>query len=274
MYIFRKLKTNERASLLILVLFLLSFPLLYITIMNGPKAGWVAWGFVVFYFAPFTFLDLIRTKNYYHLFPLIFQLLAPLFALIILVSGFYENRNILIPLLFCMVAVGFTGMYFILTRKIKWRYREVLELAALPIKDTLNGFTGRPRATGKADVTNEELKSFSKFIAKNMIAIPYQKDSTTIFLLAMKLKHKLGIPDDYSKYSYVSFDLNGNISVNISKNDYLKYKDQLTFDQLCESLGQLFIEFLELYKKGESVRIIDRMNALKLSPFEDFAEKW
>ena len=90
----------------------------------------------------------------------------------------------------------------------------------------------------------------------------------------MKLIHKLGMPTDFSKFSYIAFDFNGDIFVNVGKNDYLKYKDQLTFDQLCESLGQLFIEFLELFKKGEGVRIIDRMNGLQLSPFEDFAEKW
>ncbi|MBC8184997.1 hypothetical protein H8E88_28220 [candidate division KSB1 bacterium] len=274
MYLFRKLKPNERAFLLVLVLVLLSIPLIYIAIVSGPQAGWVAWGFVVFYFAPFTLLDLIRTKNYYHLFPLLFQLLAPLFALIILVGGFYENRHILIPFIFCMVAVGGTGMYFILTRKIKWRYREVLELAALPIKDTLNGFTNRPRVAGKADFTKHELESFSKFIAKNMIAIPYSQRNKVTFLLAMKIIHKLGMPTDFSKYSYVAFDYDGNITVNIGKNDYLKYRDQLTFDQLCESLGQLFNEFFELFKKGEGVRIIDRMNNLKLNPFEDFAEKW
>ena len=274
MYFFRKLKPNERAFLLILILFLLSIPLIYITIVSGPQAGWVAWGFVVFYFAPFTLLDLIRTKNYYHLFPLLFQLLAPLFALIILIDGFYENRHILIPLGFCLVGTGATGMFFIFMRKIKWRYREVLELAALPVKDTLNGFTGRPRAAGKANYTEEELKQFTKFIAKNMIAIPYKQKNAVVFLLAMKLIHKLGMPTDFSKYSYVSFDYDGNITVNIGKNDYLKYKDQLTFDQLCESLGQLFNEFLELFKRGEGVRIIDRMNNLRLNPFGDFAEKW
>jgi len=274
MYFFRKLKSNERAFLLILVLILISIPLIYITIVSGPQAGWVAWGFVVFYFAPFTLLDLIRTKNYYHLFPLLFQLLAPLFALIIMIGGFYENSHILIPLVFCMVGTGITGMYFIFTRKIKWRYREVLELAALPVKDTLNGFTGRPRATSKADYTEDELLQFTKFITKNMIAIPYKQENTVIFLLAMKIIHKLGMPTEFSKYSYVSFDFLGNVTVNIGKNDYLKYRDQLTFDQLCESLGQLFIEFLELFKKGEGVRIIDRMDTLQLSPFEDFAEKW
>ena len=150
----------------------------------------------------------------------------------------------------------------------------MLELAALPVKDTLNGFTGRPRATSKADYTEDELLQFTKFITKNMIAIPYKQENTVIFLLAMKIIHKLGMPTEFSKYSYVSFDFLGNVTVNIGKNDYLKYRDQLTFDQLCESLGQLFIEFLELFKKGEGVRIIDRMDTLQLSPFEDFAEKW
>ena len=82
------------------------------------------------------------------------------------------------------------------------------------------------------------------------------------------------MPTNFSKYSYVSFNLDGKVTLNIGKIDYLKYKEQLTFDQLCESLGTLFIDFLELFKKGEGTRIIDRMNNLKLNPFEDFAEKW
>ena len=49
--------------------------------------------------------------------------------------------------------------------------------------------------------------------------------------------------------------------------DYLTYKEDLSFDRLCESLGNVFVEFLDLFKKGESVRIIDRMDALGLSIF-------
>jgi hypothetical protein len=40
----------------------------------------------------------------------------------------------------------------------------------------------------------------------------------------------------------------------------------LDFDQLCQSLGDLFGEFLELSKQGQESRIIDRMNALRLFP--------
>ena len=39
-----------------------------------------------------------------------------------------------------------------------------------------------------------------------------------------------------------------------------KYKEEFTFDQLCSSLGNLFIEFLDLYKKNQSSEIINRLN--------------
>jgi len=66
----------------------------------------------------------------------------------------------------------------------------------------------------------------------------------------------------YKKDTYVTFDFNGNVSVNIAKKDYQKYKEEFTFDQLCSSLGNLFIEFLELYLKGKSREIIDKLNAI------------
>ena len=34
----------------------------------------------------------------------------------------------------------------------------------------------------------------------------------------------------------------------------------------------LFVEFFELFKRGEGIRILDRMNAMKLHPMGDFAE--
>ena len=46
------------------------------------------------------------------------------------------------------------------------------------------------------------------------------------------------------------------------------FQEALSFDKLCESLGHLFIEFAELHQRGEGVRIIDRMNALRISILE------
>jgi hypothetical protein len=41
----------------------------------------------------------------------------------------------------------------------------------------------------------------------------------------------------------------------------------LDFDQLCQSLGNLISEFLELSKNGQESQIIDKINALRLNPF-------
>jgi len=62
--------------------------------------------------------------------------------------------------------------------------------------------------------------------------------------------------------THVTFDFAGHVSVTIAKKDYQKYTEELTFDQLCSSLGSLFIEFLELYQKNQSREIIDRLNRI------------
>jgi hypothetical protein len=77
----------------------------------------------------------------------------------------------------------------------------------------------------------------------------------------------LGIKKDYLEDTWVAIDYDGNISVNITEDDYLLFKQDLDFDQLCQSLGDVFIEFLELSKNGQESQIIDRMNALRLNPF-------
>ena len=67
----------------------------------------------------------------------------------------------------------------------------------------------------------------------------------------------LGLSGDYRDATWVNFDNDGEVSVHISQNDYLEYREPLAFDKLCASLGQVFIDFFDLYKKGEGVRAID-----------------
>jgi hypothetical protein len=57
------------------------------------------------------------------------------------------------------------------------------------------------------------------------------------------------------------------MSVNISREDYFEYKEDLSFDRLCESLGDVFAGFLDLHRTGTAVRIIDRMNAVRVGFF-------
>ena len=163
----------------------------------------------------------------------------------------------------------FWNVSLLVTKKTKWRKREVLELAAFPVEEIGSGFTARPKPTGVAEYNRDDILELANFLSKNLIAIPYiEKDKAVMVITRRHLNHLLNFKNDYFDETYVSFDYQGNVTVNITKEDYSQYRDALSFDKLCESLGNLFKEFLELNKKDESEKIIDRMNALKLSPFE------
>ena len=90
-----------------------------------------------------------------------------------------------------------------------------------------------------------------------------------MFVLALPgndLPYLFGLRTDYLDDTWVAIDFDGNVSVNITEKDYLLFKQDLNFDQLCQSLGDVFIEFLDLSRQGRESQIIDRMNALRLSP--------
>jgi hypothetical protein len=64
-----------------------------------------------------------------------------------------------------------------------------------------------------------------------------------------------------------NFALDGEVSVHIARKDYLDYRQPLAFDQLCNSLGTLFVDFFELYTRGEGVRVINRLDDLRIGIF-------
>ena len=75
----------------------------------------------------------------------------------------------------------------------------------------------------------------------------------------------LGLSGDFREDTWVKFDVDGDVSVHIAQKDYLDYREPLDFDQLCTSFGQVFLDFFELYKKGEGVRVIDRLDNLQIA---------
>ena len=110
---------------------------------------------------------------------------------------------------------------------------------------------------------------FVEFMTRNLIAFAFREENRVVFVLTLPgndLPYLLGIKKDYLEDTWVAIDYDGNITVNITEEDYLLFKMDLDFDQLCQSLGDLFSEFLELSKQGQDSRIIDRMNALRLFP--------
>ena len=163
---------------------------------------------------------------------------------------------------------GFLVIALLVTRRLKWRGREVFELAAVEVDETGDGYTARPRPVGKVEYSPEQLRGFARFLARHLVALPYY-DEHNITLTPIKMGDEygrlLGLSGDYRDATWVNFDQDGEVSVHIAHRDYLDYREPLRFDLLCAAMGQLFIDFLELYSKGEGVRIIDRMDDLRLS---------
>ena len=65
----------------------------------------------------------------------------------------------------------------------------------------------------------------------------------------------------------ISIDFNGHVAVNIVREDYLKFRENLSFNQICENMGALFIDFFDMYKKGDGIHILDRLNSLRMGIF-------
>ena len=65
----------------------------------------------------------------------------------------------------------------------------------------------------------------------------------------------------------MAFDNEGNITVNISEADYLAFREDFDFDRLCSSLADVFVDFLDMHRKGQDTRIVDRLDAMKIGFF-------
>lgn len=153
-------------------------------------------------------------------------------------------------------------IYLGINQNLKWWSYELLEMAALPVDEIKEGFTARPMSIGQIDCNREKLIRFAHFIRRHLIAIPRIEADKTIFLITHTRFKLLSMDSDYSDETYISFTNKGNVTVNIAREDYKKYKDSYAFDQLCDHLGKLFINFFELYKKGEQRMILENLKSM------------
>jgi hypothetical protein len=208
-----------------------------------------------------------KTRNSGYLANTFLFLCIIFFSLFIFIYGLEQKKTLITTVAVLTIIAGIWVIVNLFSRKLKWRTREVLELAAMPVTETEDGFTNRPLVAGRINFTEREIRAFSMFMRKNLIATPYEEEDKIIFSIDVPFWELVWKKRDWTSDTKVIFHYDGNVTVNIAKNEYLKYKERLSFDQLCDSLGKLFIEFLDLYVKGEGIRVIDRFNALKLNPF-------
>jgi hypothetical protein len=272
MSLIRKLKPDRSIQGALIPLSMLAMFILA-SLIFGISTGLITVSMMLFVFAFFYVYVFLRTGNVAQL---VISADGAFFGFMLLSldlnSGFdrmeiQEFKVIYITgLIFFVCLLGFLAF----TRKLKWRGREVLELAAETVEETGNGYTSRPRPVGKLEYNPEQVHAFARFASRHLIALPYYTPkNTTLVLVKMgeEFGRLLGLSGDYRDATWVNFDFDGEVSVHISQRDYLEYREPLAFDQLCASLGQVFIDFFDLYKKGEGVRAIDRMDDLRIGIF-------
>ncbi len=273
----RKLKPDR--SILGAVIPLSMLPIFgIVSLVFGLPTGFLALGICIGLFGLFYLYAFIRTGNAYLL------VICAYCAFLVFMGAFvfmditntdgnfavdpFNNREVGIAYFSGIIFFGFVIIYLTLTRKTKWRGREIFELAAQSIAQTGNGYTPRPCPVGRVDYSLHQLRGFASFCSRHLIALPYitSKNITLVIVKnSEEFPHLLGLRGDYLDASWVSFDVNGELSVHIAQKDYLDYREPLAFNRLCNSLGQVFVDFFSLYDKGEGIRVIDRMDDLKIS---------
>ena len=161
-------------------------------------------------------------------------------------------------------------IYLLINKRLKWRGREIMELTAIDVMEGDSSYTDRPRPVGKVKGSRSEIVEFAKYLRRNLIFMT-AVESDRVILVPVKMGQDFKIlynsSIDRVENTRVAIDFEGNITVHISKRDYLDYRDNLSFHHLCESLGNLVIDFYEQYFNHEEVRIIDKINSIKVGYF-------
>jgi len=186
-------------------------------------------------------------------------------------TGFIPGDKTVAPAFAILFMVSIIFLIFmLLTRQTKWRGRDILELAAQPVDEIVEGYTARPHPAGKAEYTRNEIMDFANFARRKLIAWTFVERDRVVFSL-VKMGSEYGYlfsPNrGYDGTTWVAFDNEGNITVNISEADYLTFREDFDFDRLCSSLADVFVDFLEMHRKGQDTRIMDRLDAMKIGLF-------
>lgn len=267
MYTIRKLRPDRSFGMILVPLFVLVVCAVAATFF-GVGAAYVVGGAVFLAFAAFSLLAFIRTRNAGFVVVALFQASAAL-AAFVAAPGFDDGSFSRVVLLFVgsMVFFAIWTLFLAATKRIKWRGREILELAAASVDQVGNGYTARPLPVGRTEYSRPQIVAFADFARRNLIAATYVGADRVAFVPVpegRQTAYILGLRRDYADQTWVTITFEGDVAASISKRDYLEFREALSFDQLCASLGNLFVEFLDLHRRGDGARAIDRLDALGL----------
>ncbi len=269
----RKLKPDRDFTGLLPAFFSLLLGAL-IGVIYGPEEGIRVVGVIVFVYSIFGFIAYYRTRSVGYLLSGLYMISLSLVFLSVEVNEYSRRVFVYTPFSKLFIVLTFSLLiillYMLFTKKIKWRGRDILELAAVNVNEGPDSYTDRPRPIANLELTRDEVENFAEFLKSNLIAMPYYEQERILFVPVRMGQEYFYLFNNNVKYwdkTWVAFDFDGKVSAHISKKDYLEYRKNLEFDPLCESLGKLFIEFFEDMRKDEASRIIDKLNEVKIGFF-------
>ena len=211
----------------------------------------------------YNLLIVVRTGNPSFIIVALYLLSASIFMVVAsaaITSGRKDMAKIVIlPMIFFGSMTA--GQFFL--KNLKWRGREVFELAAEHIDTTSGGYTNRPMPAGETTVTFHKVNAFAGFASRKLIAMVIREPGRILFFPVKENKEFLPIfllRRKMDEMTYIAFDREGHATVQISEDDYLDFRQDYSFDLLCEAMGELFITMIEEYANGEEKAIIERMN--------------
>ena len=175
-------------------------------------------------------------------------------SLVQFVDSFLSLQTYIVHVFVSFGALALGWSVFYGNEKLESNARRLFNLAAEHVHEAYNGFTDRPYSACKLEYTSDEIKGFLRFMVGKKIVKSIIQKNAVVLAFSMGISPLKG--PDLQQISYVSFDNEGNVFVHISEYDYKRFKEELTFDQLCASLGDVFKRFLEYYKKGLESRIV------------------
>lgn len=240
-----------------------------ISIIWDVSTGFYVLGSIMLFYSLLILYSFYRTRNWGSLLSTIYMILYGSLLLsmapnVIIGERIYFSTSSIV-LLIATILIFDCLLYLNFKRKLKWRGKEILELAAMNVEEAKNNFTERPLPTGIVNFSRNHLEAFARFFQKRLLGLCYFEETRIVF---MPLKYKneyfaLFNPNyNYHEKTWIAFNDNGKVSVNVSKADYLDYKEDLDFEQLCNSLNDLMIEFINLHIDGREIRIIDKLDNL------------
>lgn len=238
---------------IILVIVILLFTLVFLrTIKTNDEVGQII-GYTFWIILPLYLYSWFKAKHF-----ILLPAIGFFSAIIFLNFGPQSAKDI-----FAVMSLLFSiSILYILVSEHKQtlRHRKLLEIAAKPIDEIADGFTQRPFPVGNVPHQKSDLNNFANFLKKHKIAIPFIETNNAILCFPENwYNRQFQTSGSYLNDTRVTFNSNGDVTSVINKIDYSKYKDQLTFDQLCASFGNLFITFFNDYQKGHGYKILDKI---------------